>query len=89
MTCTISFRQGVKIMQCNVGPKERVARIGAGVVAGGVAVSGLVPLWGQVLLGIVGVTGLATGVTRYCPANQLLGYNGCAPEGKKTRRILK
>ncbi len=75
-------------MQCNVGSKERIARIGLGLLAGGVAVSGSVSGWVQGILGVVGLAGLATGITRYCPVNQMVGYNGCAAD-EKAPRVLK
>ena len=61
---------------CNVGPRERVARIVVGVVAG-LAAFAPMPAWGHWVLGIIAVAGFVTGVIRYCPMNQLFGIDNC------------
>ncbi len=61
-------------MKTNVGTYERFFRIGLGAVS--LAVVPFVPSrLGQVLLGAFGVTGLATGLSRYCPVNEAMGFH--------------
>lgn len=63
-------------MQCNVAGLDRTLR-GAVAVA---AIAGLLHLktpGGRIALGVIGVMASFTFLTRYCPANQLLGINTC------------
>lgn len=62
-------------MKHNVGPRERVARLLVG-AASGVAALALPRLgWWRLPLGLVAVSGIVTGATGYCPANQALGID--------------
>jgi hypothetical protein len=56
-------------MKCNVGEKERIARIVAGAV---IIILGVVfhSMWGA-----IGLIPLATGFLRWCPAYDALGIN--------------
>jgi len=62
-------------MKQNVGPRERIFRIGLGCAAIGAAV--FLPRLGgwRWVLGAWGLANTATGVTRYCPSNQLTGID--------------
>lgn len=64
-----------KVMKKNVGSRERYGRIAFGILSGIGAV--FLPLDGvvRVMLGIIGLAGLGTGVSRYCPLNRLIGIN--------------
>jgi hypothetical protein len=69
----------------NVGPRERYGRIGIGILSGIGAVFLPAEAIVRVALGIIGIVGLGTGVSRYCPVNRLLGIDnyGGAEEGKR------
>ncbi|MDF2653395.1 MAG: hypothetical protein K0Q73_9200 [Paenibacillus sp.] len=56
---------------CNVGRTEQVIRISIGIL---ILVAGLAfeSWWG-----LIGIAPILTGLTRYCPANALLGINNC------------
>lgn len=58
-------------MNCNVGKTEQAIRItvGAAIVGWG--------LCSKSWLGLLGLAPIITGVTRYCPANAVLGMNNC------------
>ena len=58
-------------MNCNVGKTEQVIRItiGAAIV--------LVALYYRSWWGLIGLVPIITGVTRYCPANAVLGIQNC------------
>lgn len=56
----------------NVGGPERVGRIVLGTAAAVAALMTGVP-WVKALLTVAGVTGLATGVSGYCPVNKAAG----------------
>jgi hypothetical protein len=62
-------------MKQNVGPREQIFRIGLGSIAIGLAL--LFPKLGgwRWLLGAWGLANVATGVTRYCPSNELTGID--------------
>jgi len=65
-------------MKQNVGPREKIFRIGLGAMAIGAAF--LVPkarAWRWVLAGW-GLANLTTGIVRYCPSNQLTGIDNTA-----------
>ncbi len=65
-------------MKQNVGPKEQIFRIGIGTAAIGAAmIFSKLGGW-RWLLGAWGVANLATGMTRYCPSNQLTGIDNTA-----------
>ncbi len=59
------------MMNCNVGKTEQIIRIsiGAGILLLGLAYKSW---WG-----IIGMAPIITGVTRYCPANSILGIDNC------------
>jgi hypothetical protein len=59
-------------MKANIGTIDRIARIVAGLVLIGLAMTGTIGLWGY-----VGVVLLLTGFVRVCPAYSLLGINTC------------
>jgi len=62
----------------NVGGWERKARLGGGAASAAAAL--LVPIpWLQLVLGLGAVSGLVTGLTRYCPMNQLAGRDTYHP----------
>jgi hypothetical protein len=57
-------------MKANVGPRERMARIGMGALM--LALAFRRRSWA---LAAMGVVNLATAATRYCPGNSLLGID--------------
>jgi hypothetical protein len=59
-------------MECNVGMIEQKAR-----VLGGLALIGIGAFYNVKALAAVGIIPIITGMLRYCPVNQALGYNGC------------
>ena len=59
----------------NVGSVEKVARLGIGLTATALLFSGRFTRPLEALFGIVGLAGIVTGSTRYCPINQALGVN--------------
>ena len=62
-------------MKQNVGPREQLFRVGIGSVA--LAGAALLPKlrgW-RWLVGAWGLANLASGLTRYCPSNQLTGID--------------
>lgn len=70
-------------MKRNVGNRERYARIGVGILSGVGAIFLPASNAVRVLLGVIGLGGLGTGASRYCPVNQALGIDnyGRRPEG--------
>lgn len=58
-------------MTHNVGPRERYARLAAGVAAAAAATK--VNGWQRTALGTVAAAGMVTAITRYCPMNQAMG----------------
>lgn len=84
----ISSRSRRLIMKRNVGVRERYGRIGVGVLSGVGAIFLPAGTVVRAALGIIGLAGLGTGVTRYCPANQILGidnYGGAETEKEKNQ----
>lgn len=59
-------------MKANVGGFDRIARILAGLVLIGLAVSGMIGVWGY-----IGIVPLVTGLFKFCPFYPLLGLNSC------------
>ncbi|MBB6611449.1 DUF2892 domain-containing protein [Pontibacter sp. Tf4] len=59
-------------MECNVGLTEQKLR-----VLGGLALVGLGAYYNTKALAILGLVPIITGMLRYCPVNQAIGYNGC------------
>ncbi|HLE00956.1 MAG TPA: DUF2892 domain-containing protein [Bdellovibrionota bacterium] len=74
-------------MTCNVGPKERYGRLAFGIAAGTAAVLISGPGWLRGLLGVFATSGIFTGVTKYCPANQLIGIQNCEG-GRMLKRVV-
>lgn len=66
-------------MECNVGRTEQLARLAAGALGAGLALSADQP-WVRTLGGVIAAAGLITGATRYCPINQAFGFNSCAAD---------
>jgi hypothetical protein len=75
-------------IRCNVGTQERVFRFLTGVAATSFAFSSKSPGI-KVLAGGIGLLGLGTGITRYCPINQLLGLNRCQPAFRSVRQLMR
>ncbi|MCA1769359.1 MAG: DUF2892 domain-containing protein [Halomonas sp.] len=59
-------------MKSNVGGVDKIARIVVGAVLIGLALTGVIGVWGW-----IGVVPLATGLFNFCPAYSLLGVNTC------------
>lgn len=59
-------------MKSNVGGADKIARIVVGAVLIGLALTGVIGVWGW-----IGVVPLATGLFNFCPAYTLLGVNTC------------
>jgi hypothetical protein len=62
-------------MKPNVGSKERYVRIGLGILSGVAALTWAKSRKSSLLLGMVAASGIETGLSRYCPANTLLGID--------------
>lgn len=65
-------------MKCNVGMVEQKARVLAGL-----ALIGVGAYYNVKPLAAVGLIPIITGMLRYCPVNQALGYNGCVDHKKQ------
>ena len=63
----------------NLGHKERVVRVGVGLILLALSGFSVLPGWGDLLLIIVGLIALITGMIGYCPAWQLFGIRTCPP----------
>lgn len=63
-------------MECNVGPRERVARFG---LAGLTALAALIVpgKWLRRVLGFATLAEATMAYTKYCPINAILGINNC------------
>ncbi len=59
-------------MKANVGGIDKILRIVAGIALIGMAVTGLIGMWGY-----IGVVPLLTALLGWCPAYTLLGMNTC------------
>ncbi len=59
-------------MECNVGLTEQKLRVMAGM-----AMIGVGAYYNVKWLAAVGIVPILTGMMRYCPVNQAIGYNGC------------
>ena len=59
-------------MKCNVGGIDRILRIAVGTLLIGLAVTGVIGLWGW-----IGVIPLATGLFRFCPLYPILKIDSC------------
>ncbi len=74
---------------CNVGGSDRTARIGLGaaLIALGLFAPISKPL--KLAASIAGVLGLATGITRHCPASSALGRNTCDLDEVARQKSIK
>ncbi|MER2999557.1 YgaP family membrane protein [Pontibacter populi] len=59
-------------MECNVGLTEQKLRVLAGL-----ALIGFGAYYNTKALAALGIIPILTGMIRYCPINQAIGYNGC------------
>lgn len=59
-------------MKANVGGIDKILRIVAGLALIGMAVTGLIGMWGY-----IGIVPLLTALLGWCPAYTLLGMNTC------------
>lgn len=75
-------------IRCNVGKQERVFRFLSGIAATSLAFMSKSPSM-KVLAGGIGAMGLATGITRYCPINQLLGVDRCQPAFRSVTQLMR
>ncbi|WP_242926612.1 YgaP family membrane protein [Pontibacter vulgaris] len=69
-------------MECNVGMIEQKARVLAGM-----AMIGVGAYYNVKWLAVVGIIPILTGMLRYCPVNEAIGYNGCSQV--KTRKVKR
>jgi hypothetical protein len=60
-------------MKQNVGSTERFARLALGAAA--LAAASRAEGWQRVALAGIGISGISTGLTRYCPINEALGVD--------------
>lgn len=70
-------------MVCNVGLTEQKFRIVAGL-----AIIGVGAHFNSKGLAVAGIIPIATGMLRYCPLNQALGYNGCLGEQHRVKSAV-
>ncbi|NCT85299.1 MAG: DUF2892 domain-containing protein [Comamonadaceae bacterium] len=64
------------MFKTNVGAIDRIARILAGLVLLGLAVTGSIGAWGY-----IGLVPLATGLLGSCPLYSVLGFSTCPMKG--------
>ena len=62
------------LIKCNVGENERIARLALGTAAATAAFVSGRGIVKPILAGL-GLFGILTAATRYCPVNQALGVN--------------
>jgi hypothetical protein len=76
-------------MKKNVGSKERYGRIAIGAVSG--LAAGFAPMGfaARVGLFLLGLAGLGTGISRYCPINQWLGIDRYHPQPEPEIKSLE
>lgn len=65
-------------MECNVGLKEQKLRVLAGLTLIGIGA-----YYNTKALAAIGIIPILTGMIRWCPINQAIGYDGCADEHVK------
>lgn len=70
-------------MECNVGTTEQKLRVLAGL-----AIIGVGAQYNIKGLAVLGVAPIVTGMLRYCPINQALGYNGCLGEQHRVKSAV-
>jgi len=73
----------------NVGHVERVIRFALGLML--LAIGGLSPLpvWGTVIILIIGIVALVTGIMGFCPAWRLFGMNTCHHDHANSSKVEK
>jgi hypothetical protein len=76
------------LIKCNVGIRERQLRFVAGAAAAVGAYYAPEPM-SKTALGVLGLFGLLTGMSRYCPLNQAFGIRHCQPAYRSMRQILR
>lgn len=64
-------------LECNVGGKEKIARIGIGAALLGTGLLAPIGKPLRIISGVVGTMGLVTGLTSYCPASKAFHRNTC------------
>ncbi|PKV66808.1 YgaP family membrane protein [Pontibacter ramchanderi] len=70
-------------MECNVGLTEQKFRVLAGM-----AMIGVGAFYNIKALSVLGAIPIVTGMLRYCPVNQAIGYNGCAGEQHRVKSAV-
>lgn len=70
-------------MECNVGMTEQKLRVLAGL-----AMVGVGAYLNIKSLSLLGAIPIVTGMLRYCPINQALGYNGCIGEQHRVKSAV-
>ena len=67
-------------MSCNIGGIERTIRISLGLILLLIGYLAGLPIWGTVVVYLLGAVALITSAVRFCPLWLVLGINTCAPE---------
>lgn len=70
-------------MECNVGTTEQKLRVLAGL-----AIIGIGAYSNIKSLSLLGAIPIVTGMLRYCPINQALGYNSCTGEQHRVKSAV-
>lgn len=70
-------------MKCNVGLTEQKLRVLAGM-----AIIGVGAYYNMKALAAVGIIPILTGILRYCPVNEAIGYNGCTEHHRVQSAVL-
>jgi hypothetical protein len=65
------------MMVKNVGGVEQKIRLLVGLLAIGIAAFAGLPMWGAVLMAVVGIIAIVTGMMGHCPLWSLFGINTC------------
>jgi hypothetical protein len=71
------------MMECNVGMTEQKLRVLAGL-----AIVGVGAYYNIKGLSLLGAIPIVTGMLRYCPINQAIGYNGCVGEQHRVKSAV-
>jgi hypothetical protein len=74
----------MKYNKCNVGDLDRGIRFAAGGAALGLGLFGQMSLPKRLMTLAFAGSELVTGLTRYCPLNEMLGINTCEKEALTT-----
>lgn len=64
-------------IECNVGGKDRIARIGLGAALLGTGIASKISAPIRIAAGVLGTAGLITGLIKYCPVSRAVGLNTC------------